>query len=104
MLRKRGIEVTPLQDPWVRERLTVPMADLLTDIHLMFEDGRTIRGAEVYRFIMRRVWWLVPIYVLSTLPGVRDAFDWGYRKFADNRYRISKACKLPAGDGKGSHV
>ena len=102
VVRRQGLEVTPLQDPKVKDRLTVPMADLLTDIHLMFENGQTLRGAEVYRYVMRRVWWLVPIYVLSTLPFLRGVFDWGYRKFADNRYRISKACRLPPGPAEAS--
>ncbi len=102
VVRKQGLEVTPLQNPKVKDRLTVPMADLLTDIHLMFENGQTLRGAEVYRYVMRRVWWLVPIYVLSTLPFLRGVFDWGYRKFAENRYRISKACRLPPGPAEAS--
>mgnify|MGYP000411837493 CR=1 FL=1 len=29
VVRKQGIEVTPLQNPTVKDRLTVPMADLL---------------------------------------------------------------------------
>lgn len=98
VLRRRGIEATPLQSPWVRECVTVPMAELLTDIFLVFENGEMLRGAEVCRYVMRRVWWLTPLYMISMLPVLRGVFDWGYRKFADNRYRISKACNLRGAD------
>jgi predicted DCC family thiol-disulfide oxidoreductase YuxK len=33
--------------------------------------------------------------VLSVTPGLRRLFDLGYRAFAENRYRVSKACRIP---------
>ncbi len=51
---------------------------------------------------MRRIWWAYPLYLLSVAPLLRQAFDWGYRTFAENRYRISGACRLgPAQSGEG---
>ncbi len=102
VLQRRGIGVMPLQSPEVRQKPELPMAELMTDMFLLFEDGSTIRGADVYRFVMRRVWWLLPVYVLSVIPGLRWIFDRAYRKFADNRHRISKACRLPGASG-GKH-
>ena len=55
-----------------------------------------LAGAEVYRYLMRRIWWATPLYFLSTLPILRDLFNAGYRAFADNRYWISRSCHLPA--------
>ena len=51
-------------------------------------------GADVYRFVMRRLWWAYPLYLLSIVPGGRHLFDWGYRTFARNRLRVSSACRL----------
>jgi len=30
----------------------------------------------------------------SIAPGLRNVFDWGYRTFAANRFRVSAACGL----------
>jgi predicted DCC family thiol-disulfide oxidoreductase YuxK len=50
---------------------------------------------------MRRIWWAYPLYLISVAPVSRLVFDWGYRTFAANRYRISGACRLkPAPDGE----
>lgn len=43
---------------------------------------------------MRRIWWALPMYVFSVLPGGRQVFDFGYRTFARNRYRVSDKCGL----------
>ena len=57
-------------------------------------NGRQIGGADVYRHVMRRIWWAYPLYLFSIAPLSRRAFDWGYRTFAANRYRISGACRF----------
>ena len=101
-LRKRGFEIAPLQEPWVRERLGFPDEDdLLLDFRLLLEDGRQLRGADAYRYVMRRIWWSFPLYVLSVTPLLRRLFDWGYRAFADNRYHFSRACALPHRTSRG---
>jgi predicted DCC family thiol-disulfide oxidoreductase YuxK len=98
-LSKRGFAIAPLQSKWVMQRLEMPNdedADLLIDLRLLLADGSQVRGADVYRYVMRRIWWAYPLYLLSVAPLLRGAFDWGYRTFADNRYRFSRACRLPA--------
>jgi hypothetical protein len=55
-------------------------------------DGSHIRGADVYRYATRRIWWAWPVYLFSIAPGLRSIFDWGYRTFAANRFRVSSAC------------
>jgi predicted DCC family thiol-disulfide oxidoreductase YuxK len=67
---------------------------LPTDIVLLFTDGRQIRGAEVYRYVLRRIWWTYPIYAASVVPGLRWVFDRAYRWFARNRLRVSAVCHL----------
>jgi predicted DCC family thiol-disulfide oxidoreductase YuxK len=96
-LRKHGFEIAALQDEWVRKRLgSTAEDDLLVDLRLLFDDGRQMQGADAYRYVMRRIWWTYPIYLLSIVPILRRLFDWGYRSFADNRYHFSRSCRLPA--------
>ncbi len=94
-LRRRGFRIAPLQSPWVRRALDLPESILLKDLRLLLSDGSSLEGAEVYRFVMRRIWWAYPFYLLSRAPLLRSVFDGSYRAFAANRYRFSKACRMP---------
>lgn len=66
----------------------------MRDLRLLFPDGEHVIGADVYRYLMRRIWWAVPLYVLACAPGLRWLFDAAYRAFADHRFRISQSCGL----------
>jgi predicted DCC family thiol-disulfide oxidoreductase YuxK len=103
-LRRRGFAIAALQAHWVSRSLGVGDEALLSDLRLLLADGRQISGADVYRHVMSRIWWAYPLYLLSVAPLSRQAFDWGYRTFAANRYRISGACGLGpvrSGDASG---
>ena len=102
MLRRLGLAVAPLQAPWVVERLALSPDAALRDIRLLFRDGRQLQGADVYRHVMRRLWWAYPLYLLAMAPGLRRLFDRGYRAFADHRVRISAACGLRPPDERAS--
>jgi predicted DCC family thiol-disulfide oxidoreductase YuxK len=78
--------------------LNVPHEDLLFDLRLLLADGGQVRCADVYRHVMRRIWWAYALYLLSVAPLLRLVFDWAYRTFANNRHRVSRACRLPAAD------
>ena len=92
-LLRRGFAIAPLQAGWVSRTLGLGSDDeLLSDLRLLLADGRQIGGADVYRYVMRRIWWACPLYLFSIAPLSRRAFDWGYRTFAANRHRISGAC------------
>ena len=93
-LRRRGLEIAPLQADWVREKLSLSESEILRDLRLLLADGSQICGADVYRYAMRRIWWARPAYLFSICPGLRNIFDWGYRTFATNRFHISSACGL----------
>ena len=93
-LRRRGFDIAPLQADWVRARLQLKETELLRDLRLLLADGSQISGADVYRYAMRRIWWAWPAYLFSVTPGLRKIFDWGYRTFAINRFRVSSACGL----------
>lgn len=93
-LSRLGLEVAPLQSAWVEERTGLAHDALLTDLRLLRNDGSIIAGADVYRYVMRRVWWAYPLYLVSVVPGFRQVFDWGYRTFAQHRMRISASCGI----------
>jgi predicted DCC family thiol-disulfide oxidoreductase YuxK len=94
-LSRRGFAIAPLQSEWVALRIDLPRAELVSDLGLLLADGTLVRGADVYRHVMRRIWWARPLHLLSIAPGLRRVFDRCYRAFADNRHRISRACRLP---------
>jgi len=94
-LEKRGFAVAPLQADWIRTRLKLSDEELVADLRLLLADGTQIRGADVYRYTMRRIWWAYPFYILSIMPVLRRVFDWSYRTFANNRYHLSRRCRLP---------
>lgn len=94
-LRRRGIEIARLQEPWVSARLGLDRAELLHDLRLLLSSGDQIVGANVYRFAMKRIWWAYPLYLVSVTPLCRHVFDTCYRSFADNRHRFSMSCGFP---------
>lgn len=94
-LQRRGFAIAPLQSPWVQERTGLPAAHLLSDIRLLRLNGELLQGPEVYRYMLRRIWWGYPLYLLSTVPGFSHVFDWTYRTFARHRTLISSRCGMP---------
>jgi predicted DCC family thiol-disulfide oxidoreductase YuxK len=97
-LERHGIGIADLREPWVAERLGakgVAAENLLDDLRILVaESGDVIPGADAYRWAFRRIWWAWPFWALSVTPGLRQLFDGGYRAFAENRYRVSKACRI----------
>lgn len=105
-LARLGLAIAPLQAPWVAARTRAAPAALARDIRLLLADGRELVGADVYRYVLRRLWWAYPLYLLAVAPGLRRLVDRSYRAFADRRLRISAACGLrpPAVPGTYSVV
>jgi len=95
-LQRRGFAIAPLDDPWVAERIKMPYEELLTDIRLFTSDGQLISGADVYLYVMRKIWWAWPFYAIFSLPGFNRLIHLGYRLFARNRHHISHACRVRA--------
>jgi len=77
------------------EKLRLHDEDLLNDILLLLPNDQVIRGANVYRHVMKRIWWAYPLYVLSIFPVLNLIFDWCYRTFNRNRFFISRSCGMP---------
>ncbi|MFN2452590.1 MAG: DCC1-like thiol-disulfide oxidoreductase family protein [Pyrinomonadaceae bacterium] len=93
-MRKRGFGIAPLQSAWVGDKLGLSEAELIEDLRLLFRDGRQLQGTDVYRYLMARIWWAYPIYLLSIAPLLERLFDRSYRTFANNRFRFSHTCGL----------
>lgn len=93
-LERLGLAVAPLQSPWVAARTGLSREVLGNDLRLLQTDGKLISGANVYRYVMRRIPWAYPFYLLSRAPGFSHIFDWGYRTFARHRMEISASCRI----------
>ena len=94
-LERLGLGIAPLQSSWVSGRTGLPAEVLIQDIRLLHQDGRITSGSNVYRYVMRRVWWAYPFFLLSVTPGLNRLFDWCYGAFARHRSQISSKCGLP---------
>ncbi|MCK6490149.1 MAG: DUF393 domain-containing protein [Planctomycetes bacterium] len=90
-----GLATAALQEPWVAARTGLAGEALLRDLVILLADGRLVLGADAYRWVLRRRWWGLPLWVLAALPPGRWLFDGGYRLFARNRHRVSHLCRLP---------
>ncbi len=95
-LARLGLGIAPLQSAWVTARLGLSPDAVLADIRLLLRDGHQLAGADVYRFVIRRLWWAYPLYIAAVAPGTRRLFNLAYRAFAERRLRISKACGIRA--------
>jgi predicted DCC family thiol-disulfide oxidoreductase YuxK len=97
-LARRSIGIATLQEPWVAERLEakgVATENLLDDLRILVDaTDELIEGADAYRWAFRRIWWAMPLWLLSVTPGLRRLFDRSCRAFAENRYRVSRACRF----------
>ena len=93
-LARHGFEIASLDEPWVAEKIAMTRAELLTDIRLLTTDGQLVSGADVYLYVTRQIWWAWLFYAIFSLPGFNWLIHTGYRRFARNRYFISRSCKL----------
>lgn len=95
-LNRRGYGISSLQNDSIRQLLSISDSDLLNDILLLLPDNNLVRGADVYRHVMKNIWWAMPVYIFSIMPICNQIFNWAYKIFNRNRYFVSKACRLPA--------
>jgi predicted DCC family thiol-disulfide oxidoreductase YuxK len=95
VFKRLGLWVAPLQSSWVSERTGLAPSEALRDIRLLEIGGMLVSGPDVYRYVMRRLWWAYPLYLLSIIPGLRTLFDSAYRTFARRRKTLSSSCGLP---------
>lgn len=69
----------------------IPWSTFMDRIHGRLPDGRWVEGVEVFRRAYGAVglgWLLAP----TRLPGLKQLADFVYRRFADNRLRLTGRC------------
>lgn len=89
-----GFAVAAAQDQWAAERLARDNMHGGNEIRLLLADGSYRLGADAYREICSRIWWLKPVWIGSRMPVLSSIFNLCYRAFASNRHRISRTCGL----------
>ena len=94
VLRRRGFDLVPLQEEWVRKRLALPEEELLKEMRVLTSDNKVFGAIDAYVFVWRRIWWCLPLWLLAHTPGIRFLMDCLYRWVAKNRMCISRSCSI----------
>jgi predicted DCC family thiol-disulfide oxidoreductase YuxK len=66
------------------------------EMKLQLSDGRVVGGVDSWSVLLRSVWWLWPVGVALSLPGVSHIARLAYRWVARNRYCLGGQCQVPA--------
>ena len=74
-LRRRGYDIAPLRSRWVQKHFELPPELTLYDLRLLLLDGTDLQGPEVYRHLIKQIWWAYPLYLLASAPMLRQVFD-----------------------------
>jgi predicted DCC family thiol-disulfide oxidoreductase YuxK len=90
-LCSRGVEITALQMPWVRELLAERGQPLLSEIRFYTASGRLVGGADALFAAAARFWWLLPVRAVAGVPGVKALLRRGYAFVASHRHCLARA-------------
>ncbi|HWW01639.1 MAG TPA: DUF393 domain-containing protein [Candidatus Acidoferrum sp.] len=103
LLRRRHLDLVPLQTPWVRKRLGLNDTELFAEMRLLTQDGAVYGGADALLAIARQIWWAKPVCWLACVPGVTPVLRKVYALFARHRYCLGRTCTVarPAPSGAG---
>ncbi len=89
-LIRRGFSLTPLQTPWVAQRLGLKPGEIPDEMKLLTAKGVVFGGHQALLQIARRTWWGWIFHVLFRLPGMDAAGAHCYRWMADRRHMLYK--------------
>jgi predicted DCC family thiol-disulfide oxidoreductase YuxK len=92
LLEPRGFGIATLQDPRVREQLSLPEQELLAELRVLASDGRRFGGADAIIYLARQVWWAWPLWALAQVPGMPHVFRFAYRWIAVRRHCLGGVC------------
>jgi predicted DCC family thiol-disulfide oxidoreductase YuxK len=93
VLRRRGMDVAPLQDPRVRDLLGLSQSELLREMRVVMADGTHSGGADAAVALAHEVWWARPVVWLSKVPSVMNLLRRAYRWLAARRHCNAESCK-----------
>lgn len=94
ILRKRGIDLAPLQTPWAREKFGTEGGELLKEMRFLTSTGRVFGGADALIELSRHLWWSRPIRLLTRIPGGKPLLRAAYRWVAARRGCLGGRCEL----------
>ena len=94
IFEKRGFSWEPLQAEWVGPATGLTEAELMTEMKVLTDAGVVIGGIDAWIYLARRVWWLMPLYMMGNIPWGHRLLDRFYRAFAENRYCVGGTCKI----------
>lgn len=94
MLRRRGFDLAPLQDPWVAPRLGIGGDELLREMKILTPQGASVGGADAIVCLAHFIWWARPLRLVARVPGMMPLLRRVYRWLAGHRYCISGACQI----------
>jgi len=94
ILRRRGIEVAPLQDRRVGALLGLSRQELLREMRVLLKDGKQYGGADAGVALAREIWWARPFVWLASIPGMMEWVRGAYRWIAARRSCIAERCEI----------
>jgi len=92
VLARRRVALVPLQSPGASTELGIAGGQLLSEMRLSLDDGKTFGGAAAVVEIARRIWWAWPLWALSRVPGAMRPMAAAYRWVARHRSCATGAC------------
>lgn len=96
-MMRRGMNLAPLQRPWVIERLSMPDVQRMSRTWVLWSDGRVVGGADAYMELAAMVWWAKPLAWIGRTRSGKRILTRVYNWVARNRHCISGACGLRHG-------
>lgn len=93
ILRRRGMDVAPLQDPRVAALLGMSRRELFREMRLLLDDGSQYGGADAAVAIAKDIWWARPLAWLARIPGVMTALRALYHWVAARRHCAAERCE-----------
>jgi len=93
ILRRRGMDVAPLQDPRVAALLGMSRRELFREMRLLLDDGSQYGGADAAVAIAKDIWWARPLPWLARIPGVMTALRALYHWVAARRHCAAERCE-----------
>jgi hypothetical protein len=74
--------------------LHLAAGEIPDEMKLRTRDGRILSGFDAILYLMRRIWWAIPLWAIARLPIVSTLLRRAYRSITRNRQGISRACGL----------
>jgi predicted DCC family thiol-disulfide oxidoreductase YuxK len=93
ILRRRGLDVAPLQDPRVRDLLGLSQSELLREMRVVMADGTHRGGADAAVALAHEIWWALPLVWFSKTPGGLKLLKWAYYRIAARRHCAAIRCE-----------